>query len=89
MDHRSVINSAEKLQLASITVRNIDEQTERKLRLRAAAHLLSIEEEARNILLNALADQPQDENWAWQVRELFQPFGGVELEFPERTMRGG
>ena len=41
--------------MASITIRNLDEETKRRLRIRAARHERSMEEEARNILRSALA----------------------------------
>lgn len=40
--------------MASLTIRNIDELTKQKLRLRAAKHGLSMEEEARRLLKEAL-----------------------------------
>jgi plasmid stability protein len=36
--------------MASITIRNLDEETKRRLRIRAAKHGRSMEEEARRIL---------------------------------------
>ena len=43
--------------MASITIRNLDEQTKAKLRIRAAHNNRSMEEEARNILRVTLAEQ--------------------------------
>ncbi|MCP9476197.1 MAG: hypothetical protein NNA19_13210, partial [Nitrospira sp.] len=40
--------------MASLTIRNIDELTKQRLRLRAAKHGLSMEEEARRLLKEAL-----------------------------------
>ncbi len=40
--------------MASLTIRNIDELTKQRLRLRAAMHGRSMEEEARRILKEAL-----------------------------------
>ncbi|MBO1437383.1 hypothetical protein [Meiothermus sp. CFH 77666] len=40
--------------MASLTIRNLDELTKQRLRLRAAIHGLSMEEEARRILKEAL-----------------------------------
>ena len=41
--------------MASITIRNLDEQTKAQLRVRAAHHKRSMEEEARNILREAVS----------------------------------
>jgi len=42
--------------MASITIRNLDEQTKSRLRVRAAHHKRSMEEEARHILRASLAE---------------------------------
>jgi plasmid stability protein len=53
------------------------------LRLRAAHRNRSIEDEARDILRTALAEEPVDtRNLADAIRELIEPLGGVELELP-------
>jgi len=44
--------------MASITIRNLDETVKRKLRLRAAQRNLWMEDEARDILRRALAQEP-------------------------------
>ena len=43
--------------MASITIRNLDEQTKARLRVRAAHLKRSMEDEARNILRAALAEE--------------------------------
>lgn len=71
--------------MASITIRQLEESTKRKLRLRAASHGRSMEQEAREILKSALSqaeEPPKDLGKA--IRELFAPYGGVELEIPPR-----
>jgi plasmid stability protein len=71
--------------MASITIRQLEESTKRKLRLRAARHGHSMEQEAREILkteLNRVDDSPKDLGKA--IRELFAPYGGVELKIPPR-----
>jgi antitoxin FitA len=71
--------------MASITIRQLEETTKRKLRIRAARHGRSMEQEAREILKTALSqpeDQPKDLGKA--IHDLFAPFGGVELEIPPR-----
>jgi plasmid stability protein len=71
--------------MASITIRNLDEQTKARLRVRAAHHKRSMEEEARNILRAVLAEQAVTaRNLADAIRARFQPLGGLELRLPAR-----
>ena len=71
--------------MATITIRKLDDATKSRLRIRAAHHGRSMEEEAREILRSALArSSPANENFAEKVRRLFAPLGGVELELPPR-----
>jgi plasmid stability protein len=71
--------------MASITIRNLDDALKRKLRLRAAHRNRSMEDEARDILRTALAQEPaQTQNLADAIRELVEPLGGFELELPPR-----
>jgi plasmid stability protein len=71
--------------VASITIRNLDEGLKRRLRLRAAHHNTSMEDEAREILRTALArEQVAPANLADAIRARIAPLGGVELDLPER-----
>ncbi len=75
--------------MSSITIRNLDDTLKRRLRLRAAERNHSMEEEARDILRCALAEEagPKD-NLADAIRRLIEPLGGVELPpFPRGPMR--
>ena len=57
----------------------------RKLRLRAAQRNRSMEDEARDILRTALAQEPaQARNLADAIRRRVEPLGGVELQLPTR-----
>jgi plasmid stability protein len=75
--------------MASITIRKLEETTKRKLKVRAAMHGRSMEQEAREILkgaLRATANKPV--NLAAAIRRRFAPLGGVELEpLPREPMR--
>ncbi len=68
--------------MASISVRKLDDETLKRLRLRAAEHGVSMEEEARRILAEAVS---APKNLGDLAVRLFGPTWGVELEFPERT----
>jgi plasmid stability protein len=71
--------------MASITIRNLDDRTKERLRVRAARRRRSMEEEARHILRAALAqgDAPA-RDLAAAVRRRFQAVGGVDLAVPAR-----
>jgi plasmid stability protein len=76
--------------MASITIRNLEETTKRKLKVRAAINGRSMEQEAREILKNALKSNPSKSgpNLADSIHRRFAPFGGVELEpFPRGPIR--
>lgn len=71
--------------MASMTIRNLDDDLKTLLRLRAARHGQSMEEEARSILRAALAGRVEDDSGAAlyaAIRARVEPLGGVELELP-------
>ena len=71
--------------MASITIRNLDDDVKTRLRVRASANGRSMEEEARLILAEAVDREPAPrEGLGSAINELFEPFGGVELELPPR-----
>lgn len=71
--------------MASITIRNLDDETKERLRVRAAQRRRSMEEEARNILREALETEATvPRNLAAEIHERFSALGGVDLEIPPR-----
>ena len=70
--------------MASITIRNLDDEVKIRLRVRAASHGRSMEEEARHILRDAVERDVGPANLAAAIRERFAHLGGVELELPLR-----
>ena len=71
--------------MASITIRNLDEQTKTQLRVRAAHHKRSMEEEARSILREAVsASTVARLDLAKAIRRRFEPFGGCDIDLPAR-----
>ena len=70
--------------MATITIRQLDDKVKARLRIRAAQHGRSMEEEAREILRSALHSPASGRNLAEIVRRRFAPFGGVDLEIPRR-----
>lgn len=71
--------------MAAITIRNVDPELKRQLRIRAAISGHSMEEEARNILRAELATQDDEPADLYQrIRRHIDPLGGVDLPLPER-----
>ncbi|MGB3394546.1 MAG: plasmid stabilization protein [Stenotrophomonas sp.] len=73
--------------MATMTIRNLEDEVKARLRVRAAQHGRSMEEEARNILRSVLSPEPRTGTAAAlvaDIRALVEPFGGVELELPPR-----
>jgi plasmid stability protein len=70
--------------MASITIRNIDDELKERLRIQAAKHGHSMEEEARVILRRAVSGVTGPELLSL-TEKLFGEAHGVELELPSRT----
>ena len=72
--------------MASMTIRNIDEQLKARLRVQAALHGRSMEDEARDILRAALSTDLAvgNRSLAASIRSRIEPLGGVHLEQPGR-----
>ena len=75
--------------MASITIRNLEAETKRRLKIRAATNGRSMEHEAREILKSVLAQTSKKKaNLAERIREIFGPLGGVDLErLPRESVR--
>ncbi len=71
--------------MASMTIRNIDDQLKARLRVRAAQHGHSMEDEARDILRAALFTQrARARTLVEAIRARIEPLGGVELDISPR-----
>ena len=71
--------------MATMTIRNLDDELKARLRVRAAQHGKSMEEEARTILRDALKSEPMSgKELVQRIREMVEPYGGIELELPPR-----
>jgi len=72
--------------MASITIRDFDATLIARLRVRAARHGRSMEEEAREILQESLpAEVPSNRiDFATAIRRHLAPIGGVDLVLPSR-----
>ena len=70
--------------MASITIRNLDEDVKARLRVRAADNGRSMEEEVRRILRDVVGNKPSARNLTSIIGSLFGPAHGVDLELPPR-----
>jgi len=73
--------------MATMTIRNRDDDLKARLRVQAAQHARSMEEEARSILRAALAERVEDDSGAslyGAIRARVEPFGGIDLYLPPR-----
>ena len=71
--------------MATLTIRQLDEETKSRLRVRAARHGRSMEEEAREILRSTVrGGQSRTGNLAERIQRRFAALGGAEVELPRR-----
>jgi plasmid stability protein len=71
--------------MGTMTIRNIDDQLKSRLRVRAAMHGRSMEDEAREILRASLSIDPaRSGSLVASIRARVEAVGGVELELPAR-----
>jgi len=70
--------------MASLTIRNLDESLKADLRLRAARHGCSMEEEARQILRQTLAHGTPAGSLATRIHGRFAGLDAESLPIPNR-----
>jgi len=70
--------------MASITIRNLEDNLKRRLRVRAAERGHSMEEEARDILRQVVGDGAPPRNLAAAIRARVESLGGIDLDLPVR-----
>jgi plasmid stability protein len=70
--------------MATLTIRNLNDETKYKLRQQAARHGHSMEEEARRIL-NRAVHKAERKGLGTLIAQEFSAIGGVELEIPPRS----
>lgn len=70
--------------MTSLTIRNLDEATKQRLRLRAARHGVSMEEEVRRILREALRPVEAPSGLGTRLRDRFAGVAAEEFALPER-----
>ena len=70
--------------MANLTIRNLDDEIKRQLRIQGAKNNRSMEAEARSILEKALSVPGADHGLGRRIREIVTPVGGVDLSLPDR-----
>lgn len=70
--------------MASLTIRNFDDQLKTMLRMQAARHGCSMEQEARDILRRAVQAQPAGVGFAQKIHQRFAGLNSDELPIPNR-----
>lgn len=72
--------------MAMLTIRNLDDKVKGRLRKRAAIHGCSMEEEARQILRQALYGKTSEKGLASRIHQrVMETTGGLGLELPARS----
>jgi antitoxin FitA len=77
--------------MATLTIRNVDPEVQKLVRVRAAENGRSMEAELRQIIKDAVsvnATKGEEVNLAEAIRRRFARYGGVELEIPAREPAG-
>jgi plasmid stability protein len=70
--------------MATLTIRNLNDDTKAKLRQLAASRGHSMEEEVRRIL-NRAVGQRERKGLGSRISQQFAEIGGVDLEIPARS----
>lgn len=73
--------------MASITIRNLDDDLKARLRVVAASHGRSMEEEVRVILSQALSQQEKRGGLGTRIHNRFAALGGADIELPARKTK--
>lgn len=71
--------------MATMTIHGLDDSIKARLRIQAAMHGRSMEDEARDILRIALSQQPvATPCLVTSIRPKIEAVGGIDLALPER-----
>lgn len=72
--------------MAALTIRNIDDEVKNRLRLQAAQHGCSMEQEVREILSRAVLPKRNQPAFAQRIQKHFASLELDALPVPERRM---
>jgi plasmid stability protein len=70
--------------MATLMIRDIDEDVKSRLRVQAAEHGHSMEAEARALLAAGVSGRRPPRRLGSFIRSQFSEIGGVDLEIPQR-----
>jgi plasmid stability protein len=84
IDYNTSLLQPRSAAMASITIRNLDDEIKQRLRVRAAEHGRSMEEEARDILRRVMSDTTSPRDLAAAIRARVSPGARANLELPVR-----
>lgn len=70
--------------MAALTIRNVDDTLKQALRMRAAQHGVSMEEEARRILREALFRVSQPQALGQRLKQRFAQVADADFALPPR-----
>lgn len=71
--------------MATLTIRDLDDDVKTRLRVRAAEHGRSMEAEAREILAASVGISSTGTGLGTRIHLRFAAAGGADLEFPSRS----
>jgi len=75
--------------MATLTIRDLDDDVKARLRVQAAEHGRSMEAEARALLTAALAGRRPARGLGSYIRDQFAEIGGVDLPLAPRNEPAG
>ena len=79
-----IADHEEEIKMATLTIRNLDDDIRDHLRVRAACNGRSMEDEVRVLLRSAMTTGLPSQVWQ-KSRELFSDDNGIILDVPERS----
>jgi antitoxin FitA len=71
--------------MAAVSIRGLDDEVKRRLRIRAAQHGRSMEGEIRAILTEAVNEPAESDGFVTAILDRFGAIGGVDLDLPARS----
>lgn len=71
--------------MAELSIRNLDDQVKKRLRIRAASHGRSMESEIRAILTEAVREPGEPNGLLVTLMNRFSDIGGIDLSLPKRN----
>ena len=72
--------------MSMLTIRNIEPDLKTQLRILAAQHGVSMEEQVRRILHKALFPKKEKKGFGSRMHQYFMKHNGAELELPARSL---